>query len=305
MIPENSKFFNYIDFLLLIEGGNNDKIVHLDPGGMTNHGVTFRMWKRHINRYATHSYYLQERWFKFHGVNDKGFVFFDIKKFTTNDFRALQPSDVKFFYFKEFWERIKADDLPLGIDYYLFDFTVHSGQGNAVKTLQRIVSTFPDGGVGAKTIGAVEKYVKTNGTKRLLKEFDVARRNFLSQTTAGKLWAKGMDNRLKKVMSKCYEIIDDVYIDTRKPLESSRTIRASSSEVKFALAAGAGGLVAPEQSDLMSAMPKVIENLETLSTVSSIIKTLYSYGWMIPVCAMLLFAAYHAYLRIDDWFKNR
>lgn len=296
-------FHEVIDHLLINEGGYVNHPA--DPGGRTIYGVTWRNWIKHLNTYRTHENYLSERWKKFIRPDDKGHPYFDTSRFKINDFKALQPSDVKFFYYKDYWELINADLLPLGVDYYAFDFAVNSGVKQASLNLQRIVNAYADGAIGVLTLQAVEAYIERNGIKRLLKEYDNSRRDFLSRLKNASFFLKGWNNRLNKVMSKCYALIGDVYLNTTKPLNESRTIKTASREAKIAGGAIAVGALAPPQEKLMQATETIVGNLQTVNTLASVIRNIYAYGWMLPLIVMFGFACYYAYIRRDDWFMGK
>lgn len=305
MIPNDSRFFQYIDFLLIIEGGVNKKILHLDRGGLTNHGVRYDLFKKHLHRYSKHKFYLSDRWKQFIGRDQQVKKVFDVKKYTKEDHIGLMPSDVKFFYFKDYWEPIKADNLPSGLDIYLFDFTVHSGQGNAVKTLQKVVAAYPDGAVGPNTLAAINDYIEYNGIKRLIKEFDKARRAFLSGTSAGVIFAKGFDNRLQKVMHKAYEQLGDVYVDDRKPLSQSNTLKAAKGGAVSLGAIEAANILAPDQRQAEDAIKNIIDNVETINTVTSVISKLYNYNIEIVLLVALCFFGYLYFNRIRDFVLGK
>ena len=63
---------------------------------------------------------------------------------------------VRSFYKANFWDKVRGDELPLGIDYLVYDFAVNAGVSRAVKTLQSAVGTTPDGAIGPATIAAVK-----------------------------------------------------------------------------------------------------------------------------------------------------
>ena len=69
--------------------------------------------------------------------------------------RALTPADVAPLYKRKYWDKIKGDDLPNGVDYVVFDAAINSGPGRAAKWLQACVGVEPDGGIGPKTLSAV------------------------------------------------------------------------------------------------------------------------------------------------------
>ena len=107
------------------EGGfvNNPK----DPGGMTNLGVTRSAWESYLNRSVTEA-----------------------------EMRALTPETVKPFYKAMYWDKIKGDQLPAGVDYAAYDLAVNSGTGRAAKYLQEIAGVTADGAIGPKSLEAIK-----------------------------------------------------------------------------------------------------------------------------------------------------
>lgn len=97
-----------------------------DPGGRTNLGVTQRNWEVYLNRSVTEA-----------------------------EMRALTPEMVKPFYKALYWDRIKGDQLPAGIDYATFDLAVNSGIYKAARYLQQIAGATDDGIIGPKSLEAI------------------------------------------------------------------------------------------------------------------------------------------------------
>jgi lysozyme family protein len=110
--------------ILKHEGGYVDH--KLDPGGMTNLGVTKRVWEEWTHKPAKES-----------------------------DMRALTPEMVAPLYKKKYWDVVCGDDLPAGVDLCVFDAAVNAGVGRASKFLQQVVGVTVDGQIGPKTISAV------------------------------------------------------------------------------------------------------------------------------------------------------
>ena len=310
-------FDKIIDHLILTESGSKNYRAKtsegiwgfvnnpFDSGGATIHGVTFRNWKLFMNIYKDYEFFNGTRWDKFHSADDKGYIKFNPKSFTLNDFKALQPSDVKFFYYKEYWEKVSAERLPNAVDYYVFDFSVHSGPEQASKILQRIVDVVDDGVIGDRTIAAVNEYVDNNGAKRLIKEIDRSRREFLKRLKNNVHFLRGWYNRLEIVLSRCYELLGDVYIDTQKPVSQSRTINTAKNQTVVA-ASGIGiASIAPDEDKLIRATESIVENLETVNTITGLINKLYSYGFYVVLFVMIGFAGYQVYLRNEDWFTGK
>lgn len=72
------------------------------------------------------------------------------------DVPNVTKSEARDFYKDKFWNRIKADQLPSGVDMMVFDCAVQFGIKKAVKALQFTVGTVQDGILGSKTLKAVE-----------------------------------------------------------------------------------------------------------------------------------------------------
>jgi len=157
---------------LEFEGGyvNNPK----DPGGETNKGITRRTY---------------ENWLK----KNK-------KPYNRVNMRSIPEKDVKGVYKDEFWAKIKGDQLPYSVAQQLFDFSVNSGTGRAVKVVQRIVGARQTGIMDSNTVQLISNFVKKNGEQRLATEILNNRKNFLSGIK-NKTFQKGWMSRVEKMRS--------------------------------------------------------------------------------------------------------
>ena len=119
-------FEKCLPLLLRHEGGyvNHPK----DPGGHTNLGVTLRTWQGWMQR-----------------------------EVTVEELKALTPKDVGSLYRVKYWNEVRGDALPAGVDYCLFDYAVNSGPRRAVVAVQEVLRVNPDGGLGPVTLGAIAK----------------------------------------------------------------------------------------------------------------------------------------------------
>ena len=98
-----------------------------DPGGATNFGVTQRVYDAYRRR---------------KGVS------------TAMSVRHITNSEVQEIYRTQYWDQIRGNDLPDGLDYAVFDFGVNSGPSRAIKFLQRILGVQDDGIIGNVTLAA-------------------------------------------------------------------------------------------------------------------------------------------------------
>jgi lysozyme family protein len=162
----NSNFELCLKKLLAHEGGyvNHPS----DPGGMTNLGVTARVW---------------EEWVR-HPVDEK-------------QMRALTPETVAPLYRKKYWDACRADDLVSGVDYCVFDVAVNSGSGRAIKFLQSCAGVTPDGGFGPATLAAVKEAEKDPAA--LIELYCTKRLEFLQSLKTFETFGKGWSRRVNEV----------------------------------------------------------------------------------------------------------
>ena len=162
-----SNWSNAFALMLKSEGGfvNHPS----DPGGMTNLGVTKATWENWVGRESDEA-----------------------------EMRGLTPEKVEPLYKKKYWDAVRGDELPMGLDYLMFDFAVNAGAGRAIKTLQTAVGVTPDGGFGPMTMAAVQA-VEPN---ELIERFSQAKEDFYRSLTTFATFGKGWLNRVADVKVK-------------------------------------------------------------------------------------------------------
>ena len=137
-----------------------------DPGGMTCLGVTRSVWQEWVG----------------HPVTER-------------EMRALTPDKVAPLYKRKYWDRVKADQLPDGLDYSVFDFAVNSGPGRAIKLLQSCVDVKIDGDIGPVTIAAVN----AANPRKLVFLYNDARLAFLKSLPHWDVYKNGWSKRVASV----------------------------------------------------------------------------------------------------------
>lgn len=129
--------------MLVHEGGFSDH--PKDPGGATNFGVTQRIYDGYRRR---------------NGL-------------PTQSVRLISRTEVVDIYRTQYWNKVMGNELPSGLDYAMYDFSISSGPSRAVKFLQHLVGVEVDGLMGQVTLGAIEVFgdntmlIKMLCTKRL------------------------------------------------------------------------------------------------------------------------------------------
>ena len=71
------------------------------------------------------------------------------------DVRALRREEAGAIYRRLYWDEVRADALPAGVDLAVFDFAVNAGPTRAVRTLQAVLGCRADGLIGPITLAAV------------------------------------------------------------------------------------------------------------------------------------------------------
>ena len=169
-----SNFETCLALMLAHEGGfvNHPQ----DPGGMTNLGVTKRVWEEWVG----------------HEVDEK-------------QMRALTPETVAPLYKRKYWDAVRADDLVAGVDYCVFDVAVNSGPGRAIKFLQSCVDVTVDGGFGPATLAAVKK--AEEDPARLVEMYCAKRLEFLQSLKTFETFGKGWSRRVQEVKDKALKML--------------------------------------------------------------------------------------------------
>ena len=160
----NTNFEKSLAELLKHEGGyvNHPQ----DPGGRTNLGVTQAVWEDWIDR----------------AVSEE-------------NMRALTPAKVAPLYRELYWDRVKGDKLPAGVDYCVFDAAVNSGASRAAKWLQTTVGAVADGAIGEQTL----KLVLLTNPQMLIDKYSANRLAFLQRLATWPTFGKGWERRVEEV----------------------------------------------------------------------------------------------------------
>ena len=137
-----------------------------DSGGVTNLGCTKAVWEQFIG----------------HSV-------------TVDEMKALTVEDVEPLYRTKYWDAISGDDLPVGVDYAVFDFAINSGPSRAAKALQSVLGVATDGKIGKITIAALE----ASNPRDVVTSVCEARLAFLQSLATYATFGKGWSKRVSEV----------------------------------------------------------------------------------------------------------
>ena len=151
---------------LAYEGGWSDH--KKDPGGATMKGITLATFRRYVP-----------------GA-------------TKADLRKISAADVERIYRDGYWNPIKGDLLPAGVDLVTYDYGVNSGPSRSAKALQSVVGVRQDGKVGPNTINAVMDMVG----KTVIQKLCAKRLGFVRGLKTWATFGKGWSRRIADVEAK-------------------------------------------------------------------------------------------------------
>lgn len=174
-ITHPDRFPKALQIVLKHEGGyvNHPR----DPGGRTNLGVTQRVWEAWIGRGATEQ-----------------------------DMRALTPAKVAPLYRQKYWDKVRAPDLPPGLDLHVFDFGVNAGPARAIRYLQMMVGTNPDGRFGPATMRALSNYIDQYGTRKAVTRYGELREQYYRSLRTFATFGRGWLRRNREVTAAALEM---------------------------------------------------------------------------------------------------
>jgi lysozyme family protein len=159
----NANFARSLASVLRHEGGyvNHPN----DPGGPTNRGITLATFRK---------------WVKKDG--------------SANDLKRITDEQVAKIYRSVYWNGIKGDDLPGGIDYAVLDFAVNSGPTRAAKALQAVLGVEQDGAIGPVTLAAARAADPIKVVKALCDQRMAFLRKLSNWPTFGKGWTSRVED---------------------------------------------------------------------------------------------------------------
>lgn len=144
-----------LTLLLEHEGGYSDH--PRDKGGKTRYGITEKV------------------------ARDHGYE---------GDMKDFPWSTAEFIYRVDYWDKIRADQLPAELRFHVFDCAVNSGPARAIRILQKCAGVESDGIIGKVTIAAAQNVTP--------KQYTEARREFMRGLKDYDVFGKGWENRLNK-----------------------------------------------------------------------------------------------------------
>ena len=154
--------------LLVHEGGNDDD--PRDPGGRTSRGIIQREWTDYVRRHP-----------------EKGLP---------ADVWKAPDSAITDIYRTKYWDKMRCDELPAGVDDTIYDYSVNSGVGRAGKVLRRIVG-LPDN--TSAVTDEVLSTVARRDARAIIVAINDERLRFLKSLKTWPVFGEGWGRRVAEV----------------------------------------------------------------------------------------------------------
>ena len=172
----DASFQRALSLVLADEGGwsNNPN----DPGGATMQGITQRVYD--------------------------AFRRADPGTARPASVRYISTADVTAIYRVQYWDAVRGDSVPAGLDYCLFDEAVNAGPVASIKDLQTALGVKADGQFGMVTMGAL---LAVNDRAGLIKRICALRLNWLHRLRTWRFFGKGWAARVARVQAAALKMV--------------------------------------------------------------------------------------------------
>lgn len=146
-----------------------------DPGGATNKGVTRQTYESFLGRPLE----------------------------SVNELIEIPDEHIQEIYRIRYWDKVKGDDLPSGLDFSVFDWGVNSGPSRSAKFLQGLVGVTQDGAIGPRSLEAISQH----DPKDLIVEMAAKREGFYRSLSTFDTFGKGWLRRNEETRDFALELV--------------------------------------------------------------------------------------------------
>ena len=115
------------------------------------------------------------------------------RKVTKAEVKALTRDEAALIYRRNYWDKVRGDDLPAGLDLVAFDGAVNSGVSRGAKWLQAALEVQPDGKIGPITVSAANLADADDVIHRALDARLTFLRGLRTWATFGRGWQRRVD----------------------------------------------------------------------------------------------------------------
>ena len=198
----------------------------------------------------------------------------------THDFEVMKkalfdsnPSWIKSIYRKNYWDKVRGDDLPSGVDWVVADFGINSGVSRGVKLLQRLCGTSETGLMDDATIAASRVHPSAD----MINVYCDERIRFLNGIVSSRPsqrkflngWLSRVGDVRKRALKDAVETHECITIpkamslaEVKQAPEPSATTEAVKSKSVWALITGGGAVAADKVRSTWDALPTITSDVQ-------------------------------------------
>lgn len=204
----------------IAEGGFSNRSKKDDPGGATMKGVTL----------ATYSAYRRRK-----GLPNP----------TVADLKRIPDEEVLDIFRNDYWNQVRGDELPAGVDLQAADFAFNSGPGQAMTDLQRVVTGLgfdtkgADGKFGSHTGAAILACLNAKGEDILINAYAARRLAFMQKLKNWNANKNGWKRRVEEVRLNALNLAHGDAMFSPTPPSGESAAKAEPTEIKPTAAKGA------------------------------------------------------------------
>jgi len=181
------------------EGGKVDD--PRDPGGRTNQGIIQRVYDTYRQR----------------------------KGLAKRDVYVMDDAERDEIYRQSYWNLIKGDDLPPGIDLATLDGAVNSGVSRGVKWLQQALGVPADGVIGPATLHAAQT---ASEPEKVIIDMMDRRLAFVKSLKTWKTFGKGWSARIRRIEEQATAMARGSLVVATAPEPSTPSAKAAEADIK-------------------------------------------------------------------------
>jgi lysozyme family protein len=170
------------------------------------------------------------------GITQKTLADWRGRPVTKAEVRTLSRAEAGAIYRAKYWDAVRGDGLPPGLDLALFDVAVNSGPSRGVRLLQRVLGLREDGRIGPGLMRAIAGHSAAALVTALMTE----RRRFLERLPTWPVFGRGWAKRLQRVETEALRLTraaasaakssstqKEPDMDQMKPILKSKTVWAN------------------------------------------------------------------------------
>jgi lysozyme family protein len=222
--------------------------------------------------------------------------------------RNITEDELREIYRRNYWDQIRGDELPAGIDLAVFDFAVNSGPARSARYLQKALKINADGSVGPATLAACADCDHAATIKTIMAE----RKKFLRGLSDYRYFGKGWSRRVAGIEPAALAMVGELptkapAVPIPDPAAQSASQARAINEVKPAppsIVAGTSTIATAGLGLASLPAPPDLSALTNWSSWSSNLASLWEWTGSNPRLVLLVFAALFG-LWLAPWLTAR